>query len=114
VTLQPTGSAMQVAGLVPWESPLYQAGVAQDDQLVALGGVDLRSPNAWNDVLSKRKPGERVALRFVRRSGQVVNTTIALEEDPSVEVVLIEKSGGSLTDDQRRFRDSWLGSLQKR
>jgi len=114
VTLQPTGSAMHVAGLVPWESPLYKAGVAQDDQLVTLGGVDLRSPNAWNDALSKRKPGERVALRFVRRSGETVNTTIALEEDPSVEVVLIEKSGGSLTDDQRRFRNSWLGSLQKR
>jgi predicted metalloprotease with PDZ domain len=114
VTLQPTGSAMHVAGLVPWESPLYKAGVAQDDQLVTIGGADLRSPNAWNDALSKRKPGERVALRFVRRSGEVVNTTIALEEDPSVEVVLIEKSGGSLTDDQRRFRDSWLGSLQKR
>jgi predicted metalloprotease with PDZ domain len=114
VTLQPTGSAMHVAGLVPWESPLYKAGVAQDDQLVTLGGVDLRSPNAWNDALSKRKPGERVALRFVRRSGEVVNTTIALEEDPSVEVVLIEKSGGTLTDEQRRFRDSWLSSLQKR
>ena len=114
VTLQPAGSAMHVAGLVPWESPLYKAGVAQDDQLVNLGGVELRSPNAWNDALSKRKPGDRVSLRFVRRSGEMVNTTIALEEDPSVEVVLIEKSGGSLTDDQRRFRDLWLGSLQKR
>ena len=114
VTLQPAGSAMHVAGLVPWESPLYKAGVAQDDQLVNLGGVELRSPNAWNDVLSKRKPGERVSLRFVRRSGETVNTTIVLEEDPTVEVVPIEKSGGTLTDEQRRFRDSWLGSLQQR
>ena len=114
VNLQPAGSAVRVGGLVPWESPLYKAGVAQDDQLVNLGGVDLASPNAWDDALSKRKPGERVALRFVRRSGEIVNSTIALEEDPRVEVVLIEKSGGTLTDDQRRFRDSWLGSLQKR
>ena len=114
VTLQPAGSAMRVAGLVPWESPLYRAGVAQEDQLVNLGGIDLKAPNAWDDALSKRKPGERVALRFVRRSGETVNTTITLEEDPRVEVVLIEKSGGVLTDEQRRFRDSWLGSLQKR
>jgi predicted metalloprotease with PDZ domain len=114
VSLQPAGSAVRVAGLVPWESPLYNAGVAQDDQLVNLGGVDLASPNAWDDALSKRKPGERVALRFVRRSGETVNATITLEEDPRVDVVLIEKSGGTLTDDQRRFRDSWLGSLQKR
>jgi predicted metalloprotease with PDZ domain len=114
VSLQPAGSAVRVDGLVPWESPLYKAGVAQDDQLVNLGGVDLTSPNAWADALAKRKPGERVALRFVRRSGETVNTTIALEEDPRVEVVLIETSGDTLTDDQRRFRDSWLGSLQKR
>src|SRR5687768_14234564 len=114
VNLQPAGSALRVAGLVPWDSPLYKAGVAQDDQLVTLGGVDLTSPNAWDDALSKGKPGERVALRFVRRSGETVNTTITLEEDPRVEVVLIEKSGGMLTDDQRRFRDSWLSSLQQR
>ena len=75
--------------------------------------MDLTSPNAWEQALSKRKPGERVALRFVRRSGEIVNTTVALEEDPRVEVVLIEKSGGTLSDDQRRFRDAWLGSLQR-
>ena len=114
VNLQPAGSAVRVGGLVPWESPLYKAGVAQDDQLVNLGGVDLGSPNAWDEALSKRKPGERVALRFVRRSGETVNTTITLEEDPRVEVALIEKSGGTPTDDQRRFRDAGLGSLQRR
>jgi hypothetical protein len=36
-----------------------------------------------------------------------------LEEDPRLEVVLVEKIGGTLTDEQRRFRESWLGSLQK-
>ena len=114
VSLQPSGSALRVGGPVPWQSPLYKAGVAQDDQLVNLGGVELLSLNAWEQALSKRKPGERVALRFVRRSGETVNTTIALEEDPRVEVVLVEKSGGTLSDDQRRFRDAWLGSLQTR
>ncbi len=113
VNLQPSGSAVQVAGVVPWESPLYQAGVAQDDQLISLGGINLSSSNAWENAMSKLKPGERVSLRFVRRSGETVDTTVTLEEDPRVEVVLIEKSGGTLTDDQRRFRDAWLGSLQQ-
>ena len=113
VNLQPSGSAVQVAGVVPWESPLYKAGVAQDDQLISLGGINLSSSNAWESALSKLKPGERVSLRFVRRSGESVDTTVILEEDPRVEVVLIEKSGGTLTDDQRRFRDAWLGSLQQ-
>ena len=114
VNLQPAGSAFRVIGVVPMESPLYKAGVAQDDQLVSLGGSDLSATNTWDAALAKHKAGDRVPLRFVRRSGEVVNTNITLEEDPRVEVVLVEKSGGTLTDDQRRFRDSWLGSLLKR
>src|SRR5688500_4391035 len=112
VSLQQSGSAVSVADLVPWESPLYKAGVAQDDQLLNLGGVDLRSPAAWDDALSKFKPGESVPLRFVRRSGETVNATVKLEDDRRVEVVLVEKSGGILTDDQRMFRESWLASRQ--
>ena len=113
VNLQAGGSALRVGSLVPWESPLYDAGVAQDDQLAMLGDTALTSTAAWDEALSKHKPGERVPLRFVRRSGETVNGTITLDEDPRIEIVLVEKTGGTLTDDQRRFRESWLGSLQK-
>jgi predicted metalloprotease with PDZ domain len=114
VTLQPGGSALRVGELVPWESPLYRAGVAQDDQLINLGGVDLTSTAAWQEALGKHRPGARVPLRFVRRSGETVNAMIELIEDPRMEVVLLEKTGGTLSDDQQRFRNTWLGSLQKR
>jgi predicted metalloprotease with PDZ domain len=113
VQLQAGGSALRVAGLVPWESPLYKAGVAQDDQLVSLGGVDLTSMAAYEEALTKQKPGTAVPLRFVRRSGETVNGTITLEEDPRVEVVAIEKTGGTLSEDQKRFRDSWLNSQRQ-
>ncbi len=53
-------------------------------------------------------------LRFVRRSGETVNATLVLDEDPRIEVVPVETTGGTLTDDQKRFRESWLNSLQKR
>ncbi len=114
VQLQAGGSALRVSGLVPWDSPLYKAGVAQDDQIVNLGGVDLTSMADFDEALAKQKPGAAVSIRFVRRSGEVVNGTIALEEDPRVEVVAVEKTGGTLTDDQRRFRESWLNSQQQR
>ena len=114
VTLQPAGSALRVGGLVPWESPLYKAGVAQDDQLISLGGVDLTSTAAWDGALARQQPGARVPLRFVRRSGETVNATIELIEDPRMDVVLLENTGGTLTDDQQRFRNAWLGSLQKK
>lgn len=108
------GSSLRVQGLVPWESQLYKAGVSQDDQLTELDGTTLTSTGAWDAALARHKPGDRVALRYVRRSGETVNATLTLDEDPRVEVVPIEKSGGTLTDDQRRFRESWLASLQKK
>jgi predicted metalloprotease with PDZ domain len=108
------GSALRVTGLVPWESPLYKAGVAEDDQLVSLDGTALRSMASWDEVLGRHKPGDRVPLRFVRRSGATVNATLVLDEDPRIEVVPMEKIGGVLNDDQKRFRESWLSSQQKK
>lgn len=113
VNLQAGGSGLVVSGLVPWESQLYKAGVAQDDQLVNLDGTALTSMANFEEALSRHKPGARVPLRFVRRSGETVNTTIALDEDPRMEVVPVEKTGGTLTDDQKRFRESWLRSRQR-
>jgi predicted metalloprotease with PDZ domain len=113
VQLQAGGSALRVNGLVPWESPLYKAGVAQDDQLVSLGGVNLTSMAAFEETLAKQKPGAAVPLRFVRRSGEVVNGTITLDEDPRIEIVTLESTGGTLSEDQRRFRDSWLTSQRQ-
>ncbi len=113
VQLQAGGSALRVNSLVPWQSPLYKAGVAQDDQLSNLGGVDLTSMAAFEDALTKQKPGVAVPLRYIRRSGEVVNGTITLDEDPRVEIVTLEATGGTLSDDQRRFRASWLNSQRQ-
>ncbi len=110
VSLQAGGSALRVGGLVPLESPLYKAGVAQDDQLTTLGGVALASMAAWDETLAKQTPGAAVPLRYVRRSGEVVNGSITFDEDPRIEIVTVESTGGTLTDDQRRFRTSWLSS----
>ena len=113
VQLQPGGSALRVGSQVPFDSPLYKAGVAQDDQLTSLDGTELASTSAYEEALGRIKAGATVPIRFVRRGGEVVNTTLTLEEDPRIELVPIEKTGGTLTDDQRRFRESWLSSPKR-
>jgi predicted metalloprotease with PDZ domain len=102
------GQGARVSAQVPFDSSLYKAGVEHDDTVVAIDGVNLSSPDALNQALRKRKPRDQVAIRFVRRSGEPVDGTLVLEEDPRIEIVPIEQSGGTLTDEQRRFRSAWL------
>jgi hypothetical protein len=52
-------------------------------------------------------------MRFVRRSGETVNTTITFEEDPRVEIITVEQAGGTPSPAQKQFRDSWFGSKLK-
>jgi predicted metalloprotease with PDZ domain len=95
---------------VPFGAPLYKSGVAQDDLIVSLDGAELTQAAQIDAVLAKHKAGDAIAIRFVRRGGERVEATIALEEDPRVEIVPIETAGGTLSPEQKRFRESWLNA----
>ncbi len=109
-TLNFSSAGAHVAALANLESPLYKAGVDQDDLIVSLDGTPLASQEALEVVLRRHKPGDTVAMRVVRRGGEAVNTPITFEEYPRFEIVPIEKSGGTLSPEQKQFRDAWLGS----
>jgi predicted metalloprotease with PDZ domain len=104
------GGGARVTSPVLYDTALYKAGVDRDDLIVSIDGVAVTSEAAYHDVLAKHKPGAQVALHYVRRSGETVKTTLTLEEDPRIEVVPVEQTGGALTAEQKQFRDRWLGS----
>ena len=91
-------------------SALYKAGVAQDDHITALDGVKLTSRESLSEVLRRHKPGDIVPIRFVRRSGDAVSAMLTLEENARIGIVPVEQSGGTITAEQKRFREAWLGS----
>jgi hypothetical protein len=47
---------------------------------------------------------------YVDRGGVEKTTIVSLAEDPHLEVVPIERTGGNLTQAQRTFRDRWLAA----
>jgi predicted metalloprotease with PDZ domain len=110
VRLQTGAGGARVASLVPFGSPLYKAGVAQDDLIVSLDGTDLGQSTAVEQILARHRPGAAIPIRFVRRGGERVDGTIALDEDPRVEIVPVESAGGTLSAEQKRFRDAWLNA----
>jgi predicted metalloprotease with PDZ domain len=103
------GGPLLVASPTPIGSPAYDAGLDAGDELIAVAGVTLAAPDDLSKAIAARKPGEEVELFFKRR-GQEVRAKAQLAEDPQLEIVPIEKAGGSLTDEQQRFRNAWLGS----
>ena len=103
------GKAAAIAGLVAPTWPIYAAGLDQDDEIERLDGTRVGSIDDVNAVLRRHKPGDRLPIVFVGRGGARKTTSIALEEDPHVEVTPIELAGDSLTAAQRAFRDRWLG-----
>jgi predicted metalloprotease with PDZ domain len=107
-----SGGGARVAGAVIVDAPLYKAGIDRDDLIVSLGGTPVTTEDTLNQVLGQQQPGAKLAIRFVRRSGETVNGTIVLDEDASIEIVPIEQAGGVLTDAQKQFRNDWLGSKQ--
>ena len=105
-----TGAAIDPGGrvteLVAWGTPAFKAGLEKDDVVLTIDGA----PYAG---FKSRKPGERAGLHVRRPTGKTVTLTITFEEDPTLEALPVERAGGTLTSQQREFREDWLGSKVK-
>jgi predicted metalloprotease with PDZ domain len=101
-----------ITNLLPWGSPAFEAGLDQGDVIVDIDGKSL-APKVLQAALKEKKPGQTMTVTYKRRGGATGTATITLKEDPSLETVPVESAGGTLTAEQKTFRDAWLGSKIK-
>jgi len=106
VALQESAAGLVVADVVPFDTPLYRAGVDRGDVLLAIAGQ--RATRAAWTALARRRPGEQVTIEIRRRDGQTVTAALALEADPWR--VTVAADDAMLTPEQRAFRAGWLAS----
>jgi predicted metalloprotease with PDZ domain len=108
-TLQPTGDALRLASQPPIGSPLYLAGLGEDDQITSVNGRTVVGFDTLDKAIARLTPGAAVTVRFARRGEPREQTTsVTLVEDPALEIVPVEKAGGTLTSAARRVRETWL------
>ena len=107
--LQDVQGRPRMTDTVLFGSPAYQAGLERDDVILAIAGMDVTSAADVDRAIGARKPGDQIPLVFERR-GQRVTGMLRLAEDPRVEIMRAEDVGQALTQEQRRFRNAWLGS----
>ena len=89
-------------------TPVYAAGLDLDDQISELDGQRVQSPQDVGLVLGRHRPGDAIVVRFVDRAGVAKTARVTLAEDPRLDLIPIESTGGTLTPEQKRFRESWL------
>jgi predicted metalloprotease with PDZ domain len=96
---------------VPFGTPAYDAGLDAGDVIATIDDQPA-TMTAWN-ALRQKKPGDAVRLAIRRRDAATVAKTMTLKPNPTVEVVAVEYAGGTLTDAQKAFRESWFGTKVK-
>jgi predicted metalloprotease with PDZ domain len=99
-----------ITSLADWGSPIFAAGLDQGDVILEIGGKPYGNGVTLASVLKASKAGDTLTVGFKRRGGSTGTTKIIAAEDPSFEVVPVESAGGTLTPEQKRFREGWLGS----
>ena len=107
--LEARSGATHIATLVPLNSPAYNAGLEQDDELREIDGERAGSTDEVDAIIRRHKPRDRVPVIFLDRTGARKTGIVALAEDPHLEVVPVESAGGGLTSAQKLFRERWLG-----
>ena len=93
---------------VPFNTPLYKAGVDFGDTITTIDG-QAATMDSWASLTAKA-PGTQVKIGILRRGGLTASGTMTIEVDPAPQVVDSAAGGGSLTEAQKAFREAWLGS----
>jgi len=77
-----TGSGVGVAGTLSG-SPAAQAGLTQGDEITALGGQSVSTPEDISHVLVKYHPGESISISWVDQNGQSHTSNVTLASGPA-------------------------------
>jgi predicted metalloprotease with PDZ domain len=86
-------------------TPLYNAGLDVDDQVISLAGKPLKKQADLMEVLKAHKPGDKLDIEYDHR-GNKTSTKIVLGENPAFTVVPAEKADNEAIE----FRKKLLGA----
>ena len=93
-------------------TPIYKAGLDAGDILLKADGKELKDAQTFADIIAGKSIGDKIAIDYKNRTG-MHETTIVLEENPTLEVVTFEKVSKELSKEQQAFRNGWLLSKVK-
>ncbi len=95
-------------GSVRNDSPGENAGLEEDDEILTLGGKNIKREN-WLVALSRYKQGDRIPIT-VKRDRRTIKTTLVLGVPERFEYRIEEKKDATLQ--QKALRQAWLNGTR--
>jgi serine protease Do len=110
----PSSEGLRVAYVDP-DSPAAKAGIKQEDQLISIGGINVKTMVDYNEALKKFLPGESVSLTL-QSAGSTFSKQLTLGEVQSKDTQQTADSENAGIDTDRgktRIGDSHYGWSMK-
>ena len=87
----------------------YAAGVSSADRILKVNGTPVTSVSALQAIVARRKVGDTITLEVEQRTERRT-VPVKLVGMPQWTITRYEKAGLPVTNEMKRFRESWLGS----
>jgi predicted metalloprotease with PDZ domain len=84
-------------------SPIYEAGIESEDEIISIAGVALNSVEKVDDILENHEPGDKVEIAFTRWGGKKT-VSVTLAEDLSIRTSI----DASADKEAKARRSYWL------
>lgn len=84
-------------------SPLYEAGIDTEDEIISIGGIRLSSVESVDEILDRRRPGQTIDIVF-RRWGEEKQVRVRLERSDRIETRMDNRANRQA----RALRNAWL------
>ncbi|PYR49737.1 MAG: peptidase M61 [Acidobacteria bacterium] len=112
VSLDHRGGGLRITSPPLANTPAYASGLDLDDEVRQIDGTRIDSAEDIQAVFRRHRPGDRVRVVYVDRTGRALTTSVTLAEDPELEIVPVETTGGTVNESQKQFRRHWLGAAK--
>ncbi|OJV14501.1 MAG: peptidase M61 [Dyadobacter sp. 50-39] len=106
------GTGLTISANTTIGSPLYNAGLDIDDEILKIDGRAISKNDELLATLQSHKPGDRMMVEYKHRD-ELKTAEVELIENPRPEVVTYESVGKTVTPEMETFRKAWLGSKWK-
>ncbi|NJW52947.1 M61 family metallopeptidase [Salinimicrobium oceani] len=102
-SVQADEDKLYITGNPQKNTPAYKAGLDRGDMIISVNGSEIKTEEAWKEMLANSKAGDVLNLE-IERFGKIIKKSVKLEQDPTYKISIDEKASSKAV----KARKEWL------